>query len=90
MLMCSCVMQEEKVSTGKPICGWHGLAESKEVKGLGEGRDKGGLMLLNCVQEAEFLRGPRVRAEKESRHCIRSPSINFTVHITNEKERVSC
>lgn len=62
------------------------MAEGEEGKGgNGEGRDKGGLILLNCVHEAELLTTPRVRAEKESRHCIRSPSINFTVRITNER-----
>lgn len=34
MPMRSCVMQEEEVSTGKPICGWHGLAEGKGRDGV--------------------------------------------------------
>lgn len=57
----------------------------RKGRGYGEGRDKGGPMLLNCVQEAELLTAPGVRAEKESRHCIRSPSIDFTVQRTKEK-----
>lgn len=57
----------------------------RKGKGYGEGRDKGGPMLQNCVQEAELLTAPGVRAEKESRHCIRSPSIHFTLYKTNEE-----
>lgn len=60
----------------------------RKGRGYGEGRDKRGPRLLNCVHAAELLTAPGVRAEKkESKHCIRSPSINFTVHITNEKGR---
>lgn len=57
----------------------------KKGRGYRERRDKGGPMLLNCVHEAELLTASGVRAEKESRQCIRSHSINFTVLITNEK-----
>lgn len=59
----------------------------RKGRGCGEGRDKGGLMLLNCVQEAALLTALGVRAEKErkKRHCIRSPTMNIIVHITNEK-----
>lgn len=40
-------------------------------RGSGEERDKEGLMLQN-VQEGEHLKAPWTRAEKESRHRIRS------------------
>lgn len=36
-------------------------------------------------KRAELLTAPGVRAEKESRHCIRSSSVNSTVHRTNER-----
>lgn len=70
MLMCSCVMQEEGVSAGMPICGWHGLAEGKQGKGLGERRYKGGLMLLNCVQEAAILKAPGIIAGKKKKRAL--------------------
>lgn len=56
----------------------------RKERGYGEGRDKGGPMLLNCLQEAKLLTAPGVRAEKESGHCIRSPSVNFTVPINKK------
>lgn len=76
-------MQEAEASTGKPLCGWQGLAEGKERKerGYGKGKEREeGLMLLNCVHEAELLTALGLRAEKENRPRIRSSSINFSVH----------
>lgn len=42
-------------------------------------------MHLNRVHEAGLLTAPLVIAEKQSRHCIRSPTINSTVNITTVK-----
>ena len=51
---------------GKPFSGRLGLAEGEEGEGVaGEGRDKGGLMLLNCVHEAVLLTALGEGAEKE-------------------------
>lgn len=64
----------QEVSAGKPFCGWLGLAEGEEGKGVvGKRRDKGGLMLPNCVHEAELLTTSEVRAVKEAGIALDHP-----------------
>ncbi len=77
--------KREKYLRGSRSVGGSDWRRVEKGRGYGKERDKEGLMLLNCVQEAQLLTAPGIRAEKESRHCIRSPSINFTALITNKK-----
>ena len=56
----------EYLRGSRSVGGWD-WRRVRKGRGYGEGKDKRGPRLLNCVHEAELLTAPGVRAEKESR-----------------------